>query len=169
MIGQHEMRLGPVGVVVGGRGTVRECSFVLEPGQTVCPVCGWARDFHAGEKYPAGKIQRFDWALAQTIKNLTGDPPYRNDPTAKLVLLALVAHDKPNGSGVFPSHERLVEMTGLSPRAIVNALTRLQAAGWITRVKFRRGGRQTVNRYRIHQAELLSARGALGQSARGAH
>ena len=133
----------------------RGCGYALTPDARVCPVCGFER-----APYPAGKVERYDWVLDQPIA----------DPIAKLVLFALISHDKPGGNGIFPSQERLARMTGLSRRAVVNALARLRKAGWIVRRKTRgRSGRQTANRYRIQPGGLLqSARGALGQCARGA-
>ena len=150
---QSEFRLGPVGVVEGGRIACQGCGYDFPPGARVCPVCGFER-----APYPGGTFQRYDWVFSQRI-----------DATAKLVLIALVSHDRPNGKGVFPSHNRLAEMTSLSRRAVINALARLETAGWITWDQTRRRGRQTSNRYKIQQAEMLGARGALRQGARGAH
>ena len=148
MASQHEFRLGPAGVVQRGQVTCRGCRYTIPPEARICPVCGCER-----VPYPAGKVDRYDWVFGQPI----------GSGTDKLVLLALVTHDKPNGKGIFPSHERLADMTGLSRRAVVNALARLEAAGWITWEKTRRRGRQTSNRYQIQLAELLGARGALGR------
>ena len=156
MVRQAEFLLGPVGVVDGGLRRCRGCGYDIPPEARVCPVCGFER-----APYPAGKVSRYDWLLDQPIA----------DPIAKLVLFALISHDKPGGAGIFPSQERLARMTGLSRRAVVNALARLRKAGWIEREKTRgRSGRQTANRYRIQPGGLLqSARSALGQCARGAH
>ncbi len=106
-----EFRLGPVGVVDGGRVTCRGCGYTMPPGARVCPVCGIER-----APYPAGKVELYDWVLDQPIA----------DSAAKLVLLALVSHDKPGGAGIFPGQERLARMTGLSRRAVVNAPARLR-------------------------------------------
>ena len=150
---QHELRRAAVGVVAGGLIACQGCGYAQPPGTRVCPICGFERGDYEGSPYPVGKVQRFDWVFGQRI----------GSGTDKLVLLALVAHDKPNGKGIFPSHERLAYMTGLSRRAVINALARLEAADWITRQKTRRRGRQISNRYEIQQAELQGAQGALGR------
>ena len=141
MVRQAEFLLGPVGVIAGGAACA-DCGFDLPPGARLCPVCGFER-----APYPAGKVERYDWVLDQPIA----------DPIAKLVLFALISHDKPGGEGIFPSHERLARMTGLSRRAVVNALARLRKAGWVERHKGRRrDGRQGTNRYTIRQPGMIA-------------
>ena len=145
MAKQHEFRLGPVGAVDGGRIACQGCRYDIPPECTpACPVCGWGRS-----PYPAGRVERFDWVFEQwiAVPVAEGKPPKtKGDPAAMLVLLALVSHDKPTGKGIFPSQERLARMTGLSRRAVVNALARLETGGWIEREKTRgRSGRQTAN------------------------
>ena len=143
----------------------------LPPAYRVCPVCGWARPGQEGAPYPAKSIERFGWVFDQRIAS----------PTQRLVLLALVQHDMPNGRGMFPGMDRLSEMTGLSRRAVVYALKGLQADGWVKRYKVRRRGHQGSNLYVVQQPECVlaalavddsppfqSARGAPCQSARGA-
>ena len=115
MTKQSEMMLGVVGVVAGGLIACQGCGYDIPPEARVCPACGFER-----APYPAGKVERYDWVLDQPIA----------DPIAKLVLFALISHDKPGGNGIFPSQERLARMTGLSRRAVVNALARLRKAGW---------------------------------------
>ena len=88
---QNELRLGPVGVVQGGLIACEGCGYDLPPGGRVCPVCGHERDDYAGSPYPVGKVQRFGWVFGQRISS-----------TDKLVLLALVDHDKPNGPRHLP-------------------------------------------------------------------
>ena len=89
-----------------------------------------------------------------------------NDPPAKLVLLALAAHDIPGGHGIYPSLDHLAKRTGLSRQGVVNALARLRKAGWLDWRNTRRGGRQSVNRYVILQPGLQSQAGVLSQSQR---
>ena len=71
--------------------------------------------------------------------------------------MALAAHDKPHGKGVFPSYERLARMTGLTTRGVGIALKALRSDGWIERRKVRRRGRQGSNEYTIQQPELIVA------------
>ena len=139
MASQTELRLGPVGVVEGGV-ACGGCDFTMPSDAAICPVCGAER-----KAYPAGTVARFDWVLDQPI----------GDPLAKLVLFALVLHDKPNSEGIFPSQARLARLTGLSRRSVVNALKRLRKAGWVEREKLRRrDGRHCTNRYVIRQPGL---------------
>ena len=139
---QAEFRLGVVGVVDGGRVKCGGCGFDVPTEAALCPACGFER-----QPYPAGKFQRYDWALNQPIA----------DPAAKLVLIALISHDKPNGRGVFPSHERLARMTGLGRSSVIRALKRLRKAGWVTQRKTRRrDGRQGRNWYVIKQPGLVA-------------
>ena len=144
MAAQHELRLGPVGVVDGGLRRCRGCGYDLPPDARICPACGFER-----KPYPAATFQRFDWAFDLRILRADKAGKLQNDPLAKFVLIALVAHDKPNGRGVFPSMDRLVGMTGLSRRTVIDALARLECSGLIAREKTRRRGRQASNRYTI--------------------
>ena len=140
MVRQAEFLLGPVGVVDGGLRRCRGCGYDLPPDARICPACGFERT-----PYPAGTFQRFRWVFEQEI-----------DATAKLVLLALVSHDMPGGMGVFPSHERLARMTGISRRSVIRALARLRQAGWVERYKGRRrDGRQGSNWYTIRQPGMI--------------
>ena len=139
MVRQAEFPLGVIGVIAGGA-ACGGCGFTMPSDATICPACGFER-----VAYPAGAVARYDWALNQPI----------GDPLAKLVLLALVAHDKPNSEGIFPSQARLARLTGLSRRSVVNALKRLRKAGWVEREKLRRrDGRHCTNRYVIRQPGL---------------
>ena len=150
MVEQREMLLGPVGTVTGDGVACRGCGYVLPADAPFCAACGFER-----VPYPAGKVSRYDWVLDQPI-----------DPTAKIVLIALVAHDKPSGNGIFPSLERLADLTSLSRRAVVNAIARLRASGWVTRERTRhRRGQQATNRYRIHQPGQAECRSRTQQSA----
>ena len=136
---QAEFLLGPVGVVEGGA-ACGDCGFDLPSDATICPACGVER-----KAYPSSTVARFGWVLEQPI----------GDPNAKLVLIALVAHDLPGGDGIFPSQARLAAMTGLNRRSVIRALLRLRQAGWVMREKSRRrDGRQGGNRYTIHQPGL---------------
>ena len=141
---QAEFRLGPVGAIDGGRIVCQGCGYDIPPGARICPICGFER-----APYPAGTFQRFDWAFDLRILRADKAGKPQTDPLAKFVLLALVSHDKPNGRGIFPSLDRLVGMTGLSRRAVIDALARLECGGWIAREKTRRRGRQGSNRYAI--------------------
>lgn len=69
------------------------------------------------------------------------------DPTAKLVLLALADHAGGATALAWPSVARLVEMTGLSERAVQQALRRLEAGGKVARAT-RPGGART-NAYEL--------------------
>ena len=144
MAAQHELRLGPVGAIDGGRIACRGCGYAMPPEAGLCPACGFERS-----PYPTGTFQRFHWAFDLRILRADKAGKPQNDPLAKFVLIALVAHDKPNGRGIFPSLDRLVGMTGLSRRAVIDALARLERGGWIVREKTRRRGRQGSNRYSI--------------------
>ena len=122
--------------------TCRGCGYDIPPEARVCPACGFER-----APYPAGKVARYDWALDQPIA----------DPAAKLVLIALVSHDKPGGAGVFPSIARLAKQTALDRATVIRALARLRKAGWVERHKARRGdGRQGSNRYMIRQPDMTA-------------
>ena len=106
MTKQSEMMLGPLGVIEGGLIPCQGCGYALPGAAILCPVCGFER-----APYPARTVHRYDWVLNQTL-----------DSTAKLVLLALVSHDKPNGEGIYPSHARLAQLTGLGRRTVIDAI-----------------------------------------------
>lgn len=129
------------------------CARRLAPGTRTCPACGWERPGHQGEPYPAKSVDRYAWVLGQRI----------GDSTAKMVLVALVHHDMPGGQGVFPSVDRLVDMTDLDRASVFRALSRLRKAGWIVRHKVRRRGRQASNFYTVQQPELIVAENMLGE------
>ena len=134
---QAEFRLGVIGAIAGGRVACSACGYALPlEARRLCPLCGFERS-----PYPAGRVERFGWVFEQRL-----------DPPAKLVLLALVAHDMPTGNGIFPSQTRLSSMTGLARRSVIRALARLREAGWIEWHKGRRrDGRQGSNSYTIQQ------------------
>jgi hypothetical protein len=81
--------------------------------------------------------------------------------TAKLVALVLSTHMDVNGASCFPSLTTIARESGLSRRAVVYALDKLEAAGCIERV---RGGRGKPTRYRAS-----SARGALPTGSQLVH
>ena len=128
------------------------CGFYLPATATNCPVCGRTRRRHAGQPYPAGQIDRYDWVSDQTI----------GDPIAKAVLLALVSHDRPQsklGPGVVnPRVKRLTKITELSDKTVRRALDRLKADGWVTVARRWAQGRQRASEYTIRQAEGLDRR-----------
>ena len=126
--------------------TCRDCQRTLPPATSVCPICGMERG-HAGAPYPSKEVERYDWVFEQDIGSVS----------QRIVLLALAAHDKPHGKGVFPSYERLARMTGLTTRGVGIALKALRSDGWIERRKVRRRGRQGSNDYTIQQPELIVA------------
>ena len=121
------------------------CRTTLAPTATTCPACGLERPRHAGQPYPGGKLERYEWVFVQTISSAS----------AKLTLLALVHHDKPGAVAIFPSRLRLVEMTDLSLRSVIRALNHLELHGWIIREKRHDRRGQTSSRYVILQAETL--------------
>ena len=66
-----------------------------------------------GAAYPAQKVERFAWVFGQRIGPRHLDSRRRvGGDTQKMVLLALVLHDMPGGRGIFPSIDRLADMTG---------------------------------------------------------
>ena len=138
---QAELKLGVLGAIDGGRVACAACGFPLpRAAGPLCPACGFER-----LPYPAGRVERFGWVFEQRL-----------DSSAKLVLLALSAHDLPRGAGIFPSQERLARMTGLSRRSVIRALDRLRQAGWIRRTRARRrDGRQGSNLYTIQQPGMI--------------
>ena len=151
---QSEFRLGPVGVIEGGLIPCQGCGYALPGAAILCPVCGFER-----APYPAGTFRRFDWVLNQTP-----------DSTAKLVLLALVSHDRPHGKGIYPSHARLAQLTGLGRRTVIDAIARLRASGWVSQEQTRhRRGQQSTNRYRVHQPGQAECGSCTQQGAVAAH
>ena len=149
MAAQQEFRLGPVGVVEGGRVKCRGCGYTMPPEARICPICGFERGKYAGREYPAGRIERYQWVFDQGIAS----------PTAKWVLAALVHFDRAGGGAVFPSAARLAEMTGLSERGVGKALRWLRVHGWVKRVRRRRrDGRATSNEYEVWQAQPSAPR-----------
>lgn len=149
------------------------CAAVRPPGPQVCPSCGRARDGLAGEEYMrGGHLERTQWVYDQSVVENRGGREIRH-MAAKAVLLALTHFDGPGGR-IIPSIGRLSHMAGCSRRTVNEALGWLERQGWIVREQRRRGGRQTTSRYVVQQAEtarsedLLSAKSALGQSAKSA-
>ena len=136
----------------------KDCGAALPPGSSSCLVCGWARPLFGGEEYPAGDVRRYAWTLAQPV----------GDPTAKLVLLALAHHDRPNGRGIFPRIEELARLTSCSHATIHRALRRLERDGWILVEQRRLRGRQSSSRYRIRQAETVGT-GSQNDTLSGSH
>ena len=150
------------------------CGEVRPPGPQICPSCGRARDGLAGEPYRKGShLRRAQWVYDQEIVETREGERVVKNMAAKAVLLALVHFDGPNGL-IIPSIGLLSDMAGCSKRTVNEALGWLEKHAWIVRVQRRHGGRQTSSRYLIQQAEtarsedLLSAKSALGQSAKSA-
>ena len=120
-----------------------ECNYAWPAGASVCPVCGNDRGLQ-GAPYPSKSFRRFKWVWAQRL-----------GPRDKSVLLALVHHDMPNGTGIFPSVATLVEMTSYKERAMQNALKSLRDADWIEiEHRYTPAGRQKSSLYVIKQPEL---------------
>ncbi len=77
------------------------------------------------------------------------------DPTAKLVLLALADHANGATALAWPSIARLVALTGLSERAVQQALRRLEAEGKVARATRPGGGRTNVYELRLERLVSL--------------
>ena len=99
--------------------------------------------FLGGLPYPGSKLTRYAWCLDQGI----------DDPDALLVLLVLVHHDRPDGTGIFPSYDRIQAFTTFRRSRIAKALGHLERHGWIERERDHTGGRRRANRYRIRTPE----------------
>lgn len=70
--------------------------------------------------------------------------------TCKLVLLPLANYADENGE-CFPSVQRIVQQTGLSERAVRNAIAKLIDVGAISKTERRRkDGTQTASRYTLN-------------------
>lgn len=96
-----------------------------------------------------------DWAWSQTVT-----------PTQKLVLLSLAEHANDSG-GCWPSTARLRELTGLSERAIRNAVRELEKLGLLI---CRQGRGKTSSHYSLHLSEgqqMPVTRGAADAPQRG--
>ena len=134
------------------------CKIKFWHGTRVCPACGWKRPAMEAEPYPDQRVERFAWVFAQRIGPRRGHAKkHAGTPAAKMVLMALVAHDMPGGRGIFPSIDRLAEMTELDRATVIRALAHLRKAGWVTRRKVRRRGGQGSNEYTIQQPECIVA------------
>ena len=116
-------------VPLSGRGFVA----VLDPPEPAEPT-----DYR-DEPYPAKRMIRYPWVLYQGIDN----------PDAILVLMVLVDHDKPAGSGIYPSYDRIQAFTTFRRQRIANALDHLERHGYIERERDHTGGRRRANKYRI--------------------
>ena len=99
--------------------------------------------FIGGLPYPGSKLTRYAWCLDQGI----------DDPDALLVLLVLVHHDRPEGTGIFPSYDRIQAFTTFRRPRVAKALRHLEGHGWIERERDHTGGRRRANRYRIRTPE----------------
>ena len=126
-----------------------DCGRPIPRGGDGCMVCPWRRPRSEGEEYPGADFRRYAWVLGQQI----------DDPTAKLVLMALAHHDRPHGRGVFPQVATLARLASCSPRTVQRALRRLAGEGWLAVEPRRRYGRQSSSVYRIRQAETVAGPG----------
>ena len=141
------------------------CKIKFWPGTRVCPACGWKRPAMEAEPYPAQRVERFAWVFAQRIgPRRDHAKKHAGNPAAKMVLMALVAHDMPAGRGIFPSIDRLAEMTELDRATVIRALAKLRKGGWIVRHKARRRGHQGSNSYVVQQPECVVAALAVDDS-----
>lgn len=90
-------------------------------------------------------------------------------PVAKLVYLALYWRQGP--TGCHPSHEELARMTGLSERAIRNAITLLKKRGLLTVNRTRKGTNplHQLNHYRLTPTATADAVDALTRLVQQRH
>lgn len=71
-------------------------------------------------------------------------------PTQKLVLLCLADHYHQEKGAAWPSYDRIVKMTGLGRRTVIEAIRSLHAAGLIEKQgRVTSTNRQTANGYRL--------------------
>jgi predicted ArsR family transcriptional regulator len=85
----------------------------------------------------------------------------RARPTARLVLLALAAHANRETNEAWPSVATLARETGLSARAVRDALRELEQANEIERLAAG-GGRGRTARYRVNLARKAADAAAFG-------
>jgi pyocin large subunit-like protein len=67
----------------------------------------------------------------------------------KLVLLAMADHARDDGTGCYPSVERLARKTSQSRRGVQKVMRRLEQAGLIVPTGNLRGGRNLATEYRV--------------------
>ncbi len=91
--------------------------------------------------YPAKKIERYNWVLKQPLHR-----------TCKLVLMALVTHDTPDATGIYPSREVLARDASMTIEGVRKALYRLRADGWITWIRCYKNGIRLNDVYQIRSA-----------------
>ena len=84
----------------------------------------------------------------------------------KLVLLALADHARDDGTGAYPSVERLVKKTSLSRRGVQTILRRLEDGSLIVPTGTVRGGRGSTVEYKITLDAGKGAPGALFTSSK---
>jgi hypothetical protein len=72
-----------------------------------------------------------DYRFAPIPEQLLFDPAI--DPTAKCVYAVLMRHGMTPGD-CYPSHKRIGELLGMSPRSIQRPLRALEESGWVLRV-----------------------------------
>lgn len=92
----------------------------------------------------------------------------------KLVLLAMADHARDDGSGCYPSVERLTRKTSTSRRGVQGFLRRLEDAGFVVPTARVRGGRNLTTEYTIilekgAQGALFSGPGGRTATQERAH
>lgn len=96
--------------------------------------------------------RKFRYAWREAV--ISKDEPNGLSPTQRLVALAFCEHVNNGTLEGFPGPAALARRTGLSPRAVKDALRALVAAGWLFQVK--KGGSHPGNRetsvYRLTRA-----------------
>lgn len=89
----------------------------------------------------SNRAQEWAWELQSSA---------RLPPTAHHVLLSIAEHWHPAHEAAWPSYARICERTGLSERAVRNALKLLEHRGLVTvEPRTTKGGRKVGNLYRL--------------------
>jgi Helix-turn-helix domain len=86
-------------------------------------------------------------------------------PSEKLVLLALADHARDDGTGAYPSIDRLARKSSLSRRGVQKIMRRLEGAGFVVPTGNLQGGRGLATEYRITVEK--GAPGSLFSTAKG--
>ena len=89
----------------------------------------------------SNRAQEWAWEL-QVVERLP--------PTSHHVLLSIAEHWHPDHAAAWPSYARICERTGLSERAVRNAIEKLVARRLVTvEPRLTKGGRKIGNLYRL--------------------